>query len=137
MDHCIYMYFFVSKCTMQDQPVNASQSLTDSGFRSRTISGEGTMSLEFSASSRHAMWTCLVTVDARLSQRSPDCWVRVSGSPGGERAWEQPREGTIRSLPAVKVLGFGFQRTGRENGLTEFSDLSASKGTFLVLVTSH
>lgn len=76
------------------------------------------MSLEFSASSRHAVWTCLVTVDTRLSQRSPACLVRVSGSPGGERAWEKPREGTRRSLPAVKVLGFGFQRKGRENGLS-------------------
>lgn len=39
--------------------------------------------------------------------------LRFSGSPEGERAWEKPRRGTGRSLPAVKVLGFGFQRKRR------------------------
>lgn len=52
----------------------------------------------------------------------------VSGSPGGGRAWENPQGVTGKSLPAVKVLGFGFQRKGSEYGLTEFSELSATKG---------
>lgn len=62
--------------------------------------------------------------------------LRVSGSPGGERAWEKLRWETRRSLPAVKVLGFGFSRKGRGHGLTEFSGLKATKGTFLILAAA-
>lgn len=123
--------------TERDSTVKASQALPHDDFRSEDTMEKGQCTLSSAPLKAGRVDVFGDGQQLGFPRGARKARLRVSGSPGGEGAWEKLRQGTRSSLPAVKVLGFGVQRKGRGHGFAEFSDLRVTKGDFLTLVTGR